>query len=97
MDVLKKMGVVLTLSGTVLLGGCASGQHITTSDGTCLTCMNNPFTGKAVNYDPNQQTPVHTECAQSYRFGCDILKGDCNDSTAIGATSRLSRSELNPA
>ena len=65
MDVLKKMGVVLTLSGTVLLGGCASGQHITTSDGTCLTCMNNPFTGKAVNYDPNQHPESAVTASQS--------------------------------
>ncbi|EIF42802.1 hypothetical protein DOK_12081 [gamma proteobacterium BDW918] len=44
--------MALALTGSVFLGGCASGQHITTADGTCLTCMNNPITGKPINYDP---------------------------------------------
>ncbi|WP_374962231.1 hypothetical protein [Spongiibacter tropicus] len=34
--------------------GCTSGQHITSSDGICLTCVNNPITGKPINYDPSE-------------------------------------------
>ena len=51
---LKKL-VMTTAVGTVLaLTGCASGQHIVTSDGTCLTCVNSLFTGKPVNYEATE-------------------------------------------
>jgi len=35
----------------LFITGCASGQHVYTSDGMCLTCWNNPLTGEPINHD----------------------------------------------
>lgn len=34
-----------------LLSGCTGGQHIYSQNGACLTCVNNPITGKPLNHD----------------------------------------------
>ncbi len=34
--------------------GCTTTDHLY-SQGRCLTCINNPITGEAINYDPEQQ------------------------------------------
>lgn len=44
----------LILFLTALLYGCAVSQHAYSTDGKCLTCVNNPITGKPINYNPEQ-------------------------------------------
>ena len=51
------MKLLALLTFSILMVGCASGQHTYTKDGTCIRCMNNPFTGKPVNYDPAVDSP----------------------------------------
>lgn len=46
---LINLGLALGLIG--VLAGCAGGEHIYTNDGRCLTCINNPLTGKPINHD----------------------------------------------
>lgn len=44
-----KVGCLFLMIG--LLAGCAGGKHVYTPNGSCLTCINNPITGKPVNHD----------------------------------------------
>lgn len=50
----KLLILAATLAATITLTGCVNGQHLSTTDGHCLTCINNPLTGKPLNYDPNE-------------------------------------------
>lgn len=54
-----------SLALVLIVSGCASNQHVYSSDGKCLTCWNNPLTGKPINHDGNanqeqtaQESPV---------------------------------------
>lgn len=49
-----------TLTLTIIVSGCASNQHVYSSDGKCLTCWNNPITGSPINHDgeANQEQPA---------------------------------------
>lgn len=38
-----------------LMTGCATNQHVYSADGSCLTCWNNPITGKPINYEEKKQ------------------------------------------
>lgn len=42
-----------SLTLVLIVSGCASNQHVYSSDGKCLTCWNNPITGKPINHDGN--------------------------------------------
>ena len=46
------------LAGMGLIG--CSGQHLSTADGTCLTCFNSPLTGEAINHPGQKQQSIVT-------------------------------------
>lgn len=48
----RSMLVGVMLPTAVLLSGCAQNQ--VSYAGACMTCMDNPLTGKPLNYDPNE-------------------------------------------
>ncbi|MCG8611859.1 MAG: hypothetical protein MI864_15130 [Pseudomonadales bacterium] len=61
-----------TLFGSLVLvtfvSGCASNQHVYSSDGKCLSCWNNPITGKPINHDGKankEQPPQETQVTES--------------------------------
>ncbi|WP_269621433.1 hypothetical protein [Zhongshania sp. BJYM1] len=62
---LKTLITALTLSVSAIIAGCASGQHIVTSDGTCLTCVNNIITGKPMNYEAEDHPGSTVSASQS--------------------------------
>ena len=46
---------LLTLTAvTLLMSGCVTGKHAYSESGECLTCINNPVTGEALNYKPEE-------------------------------------------
>lgn len=47
--------IVVGVASLAALAGCAAQDHYY-SNGACVTCFNNPFTGEPLNYDP-KQTP----------------------------------------
>lgn len=56
------------LALALIVSGCASNQHIYSSDGKCLTCLNNPISGKPINHDEKakqQQTTQELQVAQT--------------------------------
>lgn len=52
--------IAATIALLSLLTGCANGQfdHIMTASGKCLTCINNPITGKPINHDGPGVAPL---------------------------------------
>lgn len=57
-----------SLALVLIVSGCASNQHVYSSDGKCLTCWNNPITGKPVNHDGNanqEQTAQESQVTQT--------------------------------
>ncbi|WP_103684548.1 hypothetical protein [Zhongshania marina] len=62
---LKTLISAITLGATAIITGCASGQHIVTSDGTCLTCVNNIITGKPMNYEAEEHPSSSVGASQS--------------------------------
>ena len=48
---MKQINAWLGIALATILTGCASTDHIYTTDGKCLTCINNPLTGKPLNHD----------------------------------------------
>lgn len=43
--------ILLTILTLIMMTGCATNKHLYTSDGKCITCWNNPITGKPVNHN----------------------------------------------
>lgn len=57
-----------SLALVLIVSGCASNQHVYSSDGKCLTCWNNPITGKPINHDGNanqEQTAQESQVTQT--------------------------------
>ena len=56
-----------TLALAIILGGCASNQHVYSADGKCLTCWNNPITGKPINHDgeANQEQTQESQVTET--------------------------------
>lgn len=48
-----------------ICAGCANGKHIQTEGGKCLTCWNNPITGKPINHDAETSEPEESEVADN--------------------------------
>jgi hypothetical protein len=51
-----------------LLSGCTGGKHAYAQNGACLTCINNPTTGKPLNHDgsaPNSAVKSRQTAAES--------------------------------
>lgn len=48
---MKLTGLIGSLTIAFLVSGCATNQHAYSSDGKCITCWNNPLTGKPINHD----------------------------------------------
>ncbi|MGJ8518340.1 hypothetical protein [Carnimonas bestiolae] len=74
-----KLIVALT-AASIALNGCADYQY-KTSDGQCLTCMNNPFTGEAMNYDP-QSTPQKSGNSATSQSGSVTVNSPLDVDTA---------------
>tara|TARA_R110001592_G_scaffold221139_2_gene475830 strand:+ start:37541 stop:38230 length:690 start_codon:yes stop_codon:yes gene_type:complete len=62
---IKRFLIATALGSALTLTGCASGQHIVTADGTCLTCVNNIITGKPMNYNENEHPSSTVGASQS--------------------------------
>lgn len=57
-----------SLALVLIVSGCASNQHVYSSDGKCLTCWNNLITGKPINHDGNanqEQTAQESQVTQT--------------------------------
>lgn len=57
-----------SLALILIVSGCASNQHVYSSDGKCLTCWNNPITGKPINHDGEanqEQTAQESQVTQT--------------------------------
>ena len=57
-----------SLALVLIVSGCASNQHVYSSDGKCLTCWNNPITGKPINHDGKanqEQTAQESQVTQT--------------------------------
>ncbi|MGB0360245.1 MAG: hypothetical protein ACPGEF_02405 [Endozoicomonas sp.] len=57
-----------SLALVLIVSGCASNQHVYSSDGKCLTCWNNPITGKPINHDGEanqEQTAQESQVTQT--------------------------------
>jgi hypothetical protein len=48
-----KRGMIKTVIVFIglMMAGCANNQHVYSSDGKCISCWNNPITGKPLNHD----------------------------------------------
>lgn len=57
----------------LVLTGCAK-NHMYTSDGTCLTCWNNPITGKPINHDGKGSQEQKTDLANEANQAGDKTK-----------------------
>jgi hypothetical protein len=61
---MKKNAALLALALVgVLLAGCSSNQHVYSANGKCVTCWNNPVTGKPINHDGEANKEVSPEIA----------------------------------
>jgi len=49
------------------LSGCATDQHVYSANGKCISCWNNPITGKPINHDGSTQVDK-TAAAQDESF-----------------------------
>jgi hypothetical protein len=45
----------------MMMAGCANNQHVYSSDGKCITCWNNPVTGKPLNHDGKTEQTTANE------------------------------------
>ncbi|WP_444897096.1 hypothetical protein [Microbulbifer sp. SSSA005] len=65
---MKLPTLIFSLALVCIVSGCASNQHIYSSDGKCLTCWNNPVTGDPINHDGNtrqQQAAQESQMEQT--------------------------------
>lgn len=56
---IKSIVLVITLMG-VMVTGCSSNQHVYSENGKCVTCWNNPVTGKPINHDGKNNEEMKT-------------------------------------
>lgn len=71
---MKKLLLASAIVASVSLTGCVTmqGEHAIVN-GKCITCINNPMTGEAINYNPDTQ-PAQSQ--QSSRVNRDELAAD---------------------
>lgn len=73
----------------VICAGCATGKHVYSEDGKCVTCWNNPLTGKPINHDgqlPEQgASQVATADTNSQTTAAEVVS-----STPAETSSRVS-------
>lgn len=50
---MKTMSLLIACT-CLFLGACATKNHIYSADGKCISCWNNPITGKPINHDGKQ-------------------------------------------
>ncbi|WP_435632632.1 hypothetical protein [Carnimonas bestiolae] len=74
------MAIATTTVSSLAVTGCADYQY-KTSDGECLTCVNNPFTGEALNYDPSK-TSRKTGNSATPQTGSVTVKSSLDVDTA---------------
>lgn len=62
---MKLRFLLAPLAAATVLSGCVTtqGGH-TYVDGRCITCINNPMTGEAVNYEAQPQQPIRQVAAR---------------------------------
>lgn len=73
-----------TLALAVIVSGCASNQHVYSSDGKCLTCWNNPITGNPINHDgqANREQPAEqTQVTESTNTQTTVINTTTNKPT----------------
>ena len=61
---MKASALIGSITVAIILSGCASNQHVYSSDGKCLTCWNNPFTGEPINHDGDVNQQQQTQESQ---------------------------------
>lgn len=54
---------ITAIAVAIICAGCATGKHVYTEDGKCVTCWNNPLTGKPINHDGEAPEQVASEVA----------------------------------
>jgi len=48
---MKKAYLLIIATLMLMLAGCSTSGHLYSPNGQCITCWNNPITGKAINHD----------------------------------------------
>lgn len=62
---MKLAALLVSLTSIIAVTGCASNKHVYSSDGKCLTCWNNPITGKPINHDGGANQAYATQHSQA--------------------------------
>lgn len=76
---------ILVTTAIIITSGCAANAHTYSKDGMCLSCVNNPITGKPLNYNPDvdsqyganqistaQQEPSHSAGSMEFQVDYDV-------------------------
>ena len=81
---MKFSAFVGSMALILFLSGCASGQHVYSSDGKCITCWNNPVTGEAINHEgkaTQEQVPEQTQVSQTTTTETTVVNTSANKPT----------------
>lgn len=73
-----------SLALVAIVTGCASNQHVYSSDGKCLTCWNNPVTGNPINHEGNtnqEKTAQESQVAQTTTSETTVVNISVNKPT----------------
>lgn len=76
---MKLSALISSLVLIILVSGCASNQHVYSSDGKCLTCWNNPITGKPINHDGKANQEQSTQETQGSESTTQTAVASSND------------------
>lgn len=86
------MKIVKIACTLFLMGGltaCTTGNHIYGPNGACLTCINNPVTGEALNYDSsaNEKPSANGGSTGTGKYISDefVMKSDLDVDSAYAA------------
>ncbi|WP_444928323.1 hypothetical protein ACJJI4_23720 (plasmid) [Microbulbifer sp. TRSA002] len=77
---MKLSAFIVSLALIAIVSGCASNQHVYSSDGKCLTCWNNPVTGNPINHDGSANQKKATQESQ-------VAKTTTTDTTVVNTSA----------
>ena len=79
---MKKLVSIVVLGSSVLLTACVPGNHVYSAAGACVTCVNNPVTGEALNYDPATTPMFKSGSASEARTSVAVSESRSTGSSA---------------
>lgn len=60
---MNKYFLIVAITSAAMITGCSSTNHMYNADGKCLTCWNNPLTGKPINHDGSSNQQANSDPA----------------------------------